>query len=111
MKVPRELPPIGSMVEVIQGRDAGLVAVVVGHVENRYVLVADGSVRRADKPKKKNIQHVRKIPYTADEIRQKLELDGRVNNAQLRYAVRKFVEERLATADGSAEGGALSGEG
>ncbi|EPZ45928.1 KOW domain-containing RNA-binding protein [Alicyclobacillus acidoterrestris] len=105
----RELPAIGTMVEVIQGRDAGLVAVVVGHVEDKFLLIADGSVRRADKPKKKNVSHVRKLAYVAEDVAEKLRLDGRVNNAQLRYAVRKFLEERLVAVEESAEGGAFRG--
>lgn len=109
MTIPRELPPIGSLVEVVQGRDAGLVAVVVGHVEDRYLLVADGSVRRADKPKKKNTLHVRRLAYVAQEIAEKLKLEGKVANAQLRYAVRKFVEERFAAPQDSAEGGTFHG--
>ncbi|MFD1673129.1 hypothetical protein [Alicyclobacillus fodiniaquatilis] len=107
----RELPPIGSLIEVVQGRDAGLIAVVVGHVDERFLLIADGSVRRADRPKKKNVMHVRDLSYVAEEFARKLVSDGRFNNAQLRYAVRKFVEERLAIAQESAEGGAFRGEG
>ncbi|WAH37412.1 KOW domain-containing RNA-binding protein [Alicyclobacillus dauci] len=109
MSVPRDLPPVGSVVEVIQGRDAGLVAVVVGHADERFLFIADGSMRRSDKPKKKNISHVRKMAYVAQDVAEKIKLDGRVNNAQLRYAIRKFVEERLVVAQESAEGGAVSG--
>ncbi|GMA64091.1 hypothetical protein GCM10025859_45310 [Alicyclobacillus fastidiosus] len=109
MKSPRELPAVGTLVEVVQGRDTGLVAVVVGHVEQKFLLIADGSVRRADKPKKKNPAHVRRLTYVAEDVAEKLRLDGRVNNAQLRYAVRKFVEERLLVVQDSAEGGAFRG--
>lgn len=106
MVVPRELPPLGCLIEVIQGRDAGLVAVVVGHFEDKYVLIADGSVRRSDRPKKKNVTHVRRLSHVSDEIAQKVRDAGRVTNAQLRYAVRSFLEARLETAHDSQEGGA-----
>lgn len=109
MRTERELPPIGTVVEVIQGRDAGLVAVVVGHVDQRFVLIADGSVRSAGKPKKKNTSHIRRLAYVAVDIAERLAVEGKVTNAQLRYAVRRFVEERLAEAEESPEGGAFHG--
>lgn len=106
----RELPPIGSVVEVIQGRDAGLVAIVVGHIEGSFVLVADGSIRRSDRPKKKNLLHIRSLRYVAHDIASKLSHGEHVGNAQLRYAVRTFVEERLGKAQVGSEGGASFGE-
>ncbi|WP_067621103.1 KOW domain-containing RNA-binding protein [Alicyclobacillus acidiphilus] len=106
MAVHRELPPLGCLVEVMQGRDAGLIAVVVGQVEGKYLLIADGSVRRSDKPKKKNVAHVRKLSYVATDIAERLQSDGHVTNAQLRYAVRTFLEGRLAAAHDSQQGGA-----
>ncbi|GMA57021.1 hypothetical protein C7445_11357 [Alicyclobacillus sacchari] len=111
MSVPRELPPLGSLVEVMQGRDAGLVAVVIGHLEDRFILVADGSVRRADRPKKKNVLHVRRLSHIASEVEEKLRIDGKVTNALLRHTVRMFLEERLAAANQRDQGGAFHGEG
>lgn len=110
MRKMRELPPIGSVVEVIQGRDAGLVAIVVGHVDVSFVLVADGSIRRSDKPKKKNLLHIRSLRYVAHDVAGKLSHGEHVSNAQLRYAVRTFVEERLGRAQVGSEGGTSFGE-
>ena len=39
------------------GRDKGLYFIVVG-VEENYVYLVDGSVRKVDKPKKKKIKHI-----------------------------------------------------
>lgn len=106
MVVPRNLPPIGCLIEVMQGRDAGLIAVVIGHVDGKFLLIADGSVRRADKPKKKNVTHVRRLSSVSVEVAQRIRDDGRVTNAQLRYAVRTFLEFRFAVAQESQQGGA-----
>lgn len=105
----RELPPLGGVVEVIQGRDSGLVAIVVGHLEGRFVLIADGSIRRSDKPKKKNLLHIRSLRYVAHDVADKLAQGTRVSNAQLRYAIRTFVEERLGAVQVGTEGGTFLG--
>ena len=41
-----EVPQVGRIVEVVQGRDRGLIVVVVGYVPDRYVLIADGHVSK-----------------------------------------------------------------
>lgn len=86
-----QLPEIGRVVEITRGRDAGLYAVVVGHVPDRYVLLADGDVRKADTPKKKNVLHVRLTPHQADLARTKAR-DGKFTNAQLRHALRVVAD-------------------
>jgi len=111
MAVPRILPEIGTVVEVIQGRDRGLFAVVIGHSERRFVIIADGHTRRADKPKKKNVMHVRSTSYLAHEVVEALRADGKITNARLRHALRLYQELRGGTSEGIEEGGVLNGEG
>jgi len=105
MGAPRELPPVGSYVEVIQGRDAGLIAVVLAHEGDRFVRIADGDVRRVEKPKKKNVAHVRRIHRVAETIAQKLAEGGRVTNAELRHAVRMLLEAQTANGQEREQGG------
>ncbi|WP_067934858.1 KOW domain-containing RNA-binding protein [Alicyclobacillus kakegawensis] len=105
-----ELPEIGRIVEVAKGRDSGLFAIVIGHVGDRFVLISDGRMRKADKPKKKNVLHLRRTPYVAEEVRTAMLNQGRVTNAQLRHALRVALPE-LLTMHGDEEGGAADGEG
>ncbi|WP_026962554.1 KOW domain-containing RNA-binding protein [Alicyclobacillus herbarius] len=105
-----ELPELGRIVEVTHGRDRGLFAVVIGYGGDRFILVADGRLRKADKPKKKNVAHVRRTSFLAEEIRVALQTEGRVTNAQLRHALRVALPE-LLTLDGDPKGGAGDGEG
>ena len=49
---------LGELVCSKAGRDAGRKFVVVGIVDNRHVLISDGSLRKIEKPKKKKIKHI-----------------------------------------------------
>ena len=49
---------IGQYVQSTQGRDAGRNFIVVGIVDNKHVLVADGELRKIDKPKKKKVNPI-----------------------------------------------------
>ena len=49
---------IGQIVISSQGRDKGAFMIIVG-VEPSYVYLADGKLRKAEKPKKKKIGHCR----------------------------------------------------
>ena len=48
----------GSVVRSVAGRDCGLFFAVVG-IENDFCFIADGKSRKLDKPKRKNIKHIR----------------------------------------------------
>ena len=48
---------IGTVVKRLAGRDKERHSVVVA-LENEYVFIADGKVRKLEHPKKKNIRHV-----------------------------------------------------
>lgn len=91
------LPEIGRLVLVTQGRDRGLVAVVVGQERDRFVFIADGQVRKAEAPKKKNILHVRSSNALATEVADEICAKGKTSNAQLRNVIHRYmaVDEQL----------------
>jgi large subunit ribosomal protein L14e len=104
-----ELPKVGRIVEVVKGRDKGLHAVVVGHVPDRYVLLADGHVRKVTKPKKKNVLHVRFTPHhVTTRQTSAADSEGKFTNAQLRYALRELRETQATSR--SEEGDGPNGE-
>ncbi|MCL6597458.1 MAG: KOW domain-containing RNA-binding protein [Alicyclobacillus macrosporangiidus] len=107
----RSLPEIGRVVEVTRGRDAGLLCVVIGHVPDRFVIVADGDKRKVDKAKKKNVAHVRTTPYIALEVVEELREQGKVTNARLRHALRRYQEQIAEAGEAVKEGGQPGGEG
>jgi large subunit ribosomal protein L14e len=104
-----ELPEIGRIVEITQGRDRGHFAIVIGHTGDRFVFLADGRLRKVDKPKKKNVLHIRKTPFMAEEVATLVKSGGKVTNAHLRHALRVALPE-LLTMDGDQEGGVTDGQ-
>jgi len=88
-------PRIGQIVLINKGRDAGQFAVIIQHIDERFVLIADGDKRKFDSPKKKNIQHLTCYDYVSMEVQNSLMEAGRVTNGKLRWALGKFVEEEL----------------
>jgi large subunit ribosomal protein L14e len=109
MPVPRGLPDVGRVVEVVQGRDNGLYAVVIGHADKRFVLIADGQMRRAENPKKKNVLHVRGTSYVALEVVEALRTKGKITNALLKHALRLFQEALPSVSKREKEGGVPNG--
>jgi ribosomal protein L14E/L6E/L27E len=48
---------VGQMVYSKSGRDKGMLFIIVA-IEGEYAYLADGNVRRLEKPKKKKIKHI-----------------------------------------------------
>lgn len=96
-------PKKGQIVKVLRGRDAGKYAVVIGLVDEKFVLVADGDKRKFDQPKKKNIQHLELQDTISGEVVRSLEESNRVTNGKLRHALAKFLESQPSEADEKGE--------
>ncbi|MWC28263.1 KOW domain-containing RNA-binding protein [Paenibacillus sp. MMS18-CY102] len=89
-----DAPQIGQIAFVLRGKDEGGYAVIIGIVDNRFVLIADGDKKRFDRPKKKNIAHLVLQPVVSTEVADSMSETGRVTNAKLRYAIQKFVQAK-----------------
>lgn len=71
-----ELPmELGRVVCSKAGRDAGRTFVVVALLDEQYVAVADGSLRKVDRPKKKKRRHLLVRPECISSLQQRL-VDG-----------------------------------
>ena len=57
---------VGSIVRSIAGHDKGSLLLVVG-LDNGYAYVADGKLRKVEKPKKKKLKHLQGSGYLADK--------------------------------------------
>ncbi len=93
---------------ITHGREAGQYAVIVGVVDERFVLLADGSRRTFDVPKRKNVQHIQLLDYISSEVRNSIIETGRVTNGKLRYALTKFANQYVTD---SKKGEPIHGEG
>jgi large subunit ribosomal protein L14e len=86
---------VGQIVLITHGREAGQYAVIVDIIDERFVLLADGSKRKFDLPKRKNVQHLKLFDYISPEVQNSIRETGRVTNGKLRYAITKFVNEHV----------------
>jgi ribosomal protein L14E/L6E/L27E len=70
-----EAAELGTVAISLAGRDKGRYFVVIEVLDNGYVKVADGSLRKVDNAKKKKLKHLKLKPVTIPTIKQKI-LDG-----------------------------------
>lgn len=96
-------PQIGQIVKTLKGRDAGSVYVIVGIVDERFVLIADGDKRKFDQPKRKNVQHLELQAMISSEVIHSLQESGRVTNGKLRHAVNVYMESAKPNAEEKGE--------
>ena len=57
---------VGSIVRSIAGHDKGDLQLVVG-LDNGYAYVADGKLRKVEKPKKKKLKHLQGTHFVTEE--------------------------------------------
>ncbi|KGX89336.1 KOW domain-containing RNA-binding protein [Pontibacillus marinus] len=100
-------PRIGQVVRVLQGREVEQYMIIIGIVDDRFVLLADGEKRKYDRPKKKNVHHIEFSDFVSPEVQNSLLETGRVTNGKLRFALSKFVNEEVTALE---KGDQLDGE-
>ena len=85
----------GGIVRSISGRDAGRLYFVLQTQSDR-VLIADGQLRRLEKPKQKNVKH---LEFVSDgrstRVYAKIMEGARLENAELRKALNLFSTEEV----------------
>lgn len=82
---------------LLAGRDMGRVALTLGGYDDRTVLIADGRLRKLEKPKKKNIKHLLFIDCDCSEL-DSLRHRGALTDAVLAKAC-EAVEDALDSMD------------
>lgn len=59
---------LGTVVFSKTGRDSGRPFLIVRVVNDRYVIISDGDVRKIQNPKMKNVKHLKITNLRADEV-------------------------------------------
>jgi ribosomal protein L14E/L6E/L27E len=96
---PREL---GRVVQSTQGHDRGRWFLVVGLVDERFVLIADGETRKLEKPKKKQVKHLLTVPAIAEDTLKQIR-DGSQNaDSAIRKALKTLVPKMQNGSTGAA---------
>jgi len=97
---------VGRLVVSKAGRDKGKPFVIIKVLNDRFVVLADGELRKVDNPKIKNIKHLQMINRGLPEISEILRRGEVLENHRLRKLVRnlwsEYQEERRVLCD---EGG------
>lgn len=78
-----ELQP-GQVVRSRAGRDSGRLLIVLKVLDDRYVLVADGDLRKAERPKRKNVRHLQVSGPVVESVARKAAEGRRITDAELR---------------------------
>ena len=81
----------GQVVFSKKGRDKGLPFIVV-NVSGEYLFLADGRLRKLEKPKKKKKMHVQSTKTISEDVRQKLLSGGYLLDADIRKALEPFTK-------------------
>lgn len=87
----------GRVVISRAGRDEGRVFIVLRELDEEHVLIADGDLRKADKPKKKKRKHLKGTKEWVPELSERLKngecvLDHELRNALMTFQTRKEGE-------------------
>ena len=72
------------------GRDSGRFYIVTEIVDANYVKIADGDLRRIDKPKLKKIKHLKCESAPVEKIAVKLAEGKKVFDAEIRSILRAY---------------------
>lgn len=83
---------IGEYVISRAGRDKDKIFIVINLLDESYVTVADGDLRRVENPKKKKLKHLNPINKISDEIADKLNNNKKVTNLSVRREIEKLNE-------------------
>ncbi|MBO5304291.1 MAG: RNA-binding protein [Clostridia bacterium] len=81
---------IGSVVYSRAGRDEGNFFIVYGIVDDSYVLLVDGDIRKLDKPKKKKLKHVKNTGEVIQTLAEKILISAKIYDAEVYSALRKY---------------------
>lgn len=84
---------IADLVVSVSGRDKNRIFMVVEVLDQSYVLIADGMLRKLEKPKKKKVKHLEKSSFVLNErLLQKIGEGKKITNAELRKSLRALMD-------------------
>lgn len=81
---------LGQIVFSKCGRDQGKPFIVVS-IEEEYVYLVDGRLRKVDNPKLKKIKHIQPTLTINEWIKQKIIEENRLTNSDVRRALEEYL--------------------
>ena len=89
MKKERPIVP-GAVVRSKAGRDEGRYFIVLSLDGDEFAYVADGDLRKVEKPKRKRVKHLYVTEELVTSLQEKLMAGERVENHELRACLATF---------------------
>ncbi len=81
---------LGEYVVSKAGRDKGRLFIIIGIIDDIYVSIVDGDLRRVEKPKKKKVKHLVSMNKISREISDKLSDNKKITNLSIRREIEKL---------------------
>jgi len=86
---------LGQVVYSKAGRDKDRIFIVYKIIDSNYVAIVDGKLRKIDKQKVKKIKHLRLTSDIISSIKEKLENNVMVNDAEIRKALAEYKSREI----------------
>lgn len=83
-------PVIGRVAYSKAGRDKGKLFIVIGILNEDFVLISDGDLRPVERPKKKRIKHLEYTDLVAEDIVNIINSNKKLQNADIQKAINKM---------------------
>lgn len=77
----------GKLVFSKAGRDRDKYFIIIEYLNDSYVLIADGDLRKIQNPKKKKVKHLTITPIESKEIIDKINAGRKILNSDLRKTI------------------------
>lgn len=81
---------LGYVVKSLAGRDAGRLFVVIG-TDLDFAILADGRLRRTEKPKRKKLRHLEFVFEPNSRYADKLRSEGKATNSEIRRMLSEYL--------------------
>lgn len=81
---------IGQVVKSRAGRDKGNIFLVLDIIDDKYLYIVDGDIRKLENPKKKKVKHLIIYNTVVPELKEKIENGTKINNAYIRKLLEPF---------------------
>lgn len=75
---------VGQIVYSRAGRDKGKKFIVTEIIDEAFVLISDGTLRRVEKPKKKKIKHLETTDILFEDINEKIKNKQKITNSEIK---------------------------
>ena len=83
---------IGQLVISKSGRDSGRNFIVIQIIDEDFVLLVDGDLRKIEKPKRKKIKHLRITNKYSDYLIEKIARNEKWTNNMVRQEIEKLCQ-------------------